>query len=302
MTTFSQAEQSLFAHHGLLPASRIAGTTRYLEVGGGRPILYLHGGGGCAALWAPLVAELGRRIGGRHLLPDRPGFGLTPAVRLRGIDFRGHAVGFVRDFLDTLAIDRVDIVANSMGSLWSLWFARAAPDRVRSLTLLGAPAFVGGGSAPLPMRLLGRPVIGRLLMALEPPSRKQVATLWRRLGHDPVRVDDRVSELMLALEQLPDYARAWRNLLARCLRIGGAAPDVMFPDTELAELRVPISLVWGKHDPFGDLALGERIAQLCHAQLRAVDGGHLPWLDQPGPCAEAALIDEKSPSAQLGAS
>jgi pimeloyl-ACP methyl ester carboxylesterase len=292
MTAFTTAEQLLFERHGLVMQARTVGTTRLLEVGSGRPILYMHGGGGCAALWAPLVAELGRRVAGRHLMPDRPGCGLTPHVPLTGVDFRAHAIAFIRQLLDALELDRVDIVANSMGGLWSLWFALAAPARVRSLTLLGAPAFVGGSGAPLALRLLARPLIGRLMMALEPPSLKQVHVLWRRMGHDPALIDDSLHELFVALERLPSHAPAWRDLLARVIRGGGVAPDVVLSDEELAAVTAPTSIVWGARDPFGDVALGERIARTCNARFRTVASGHLPWLDQAAACAEAVRVDQ----------
>jgi pimeloyl-ACP methyl ester carboxylesterase len=287
---FRAVEQRLLQRHGLqirehtLALSRPAVSARVASAGDGPPTLYVHGGGGFGGLWAPLLGRLGGR---RHLVPDRPGFVLTPWVDLEGESLRAQAVGFLRGVLDGLQVDRADVVANSMGGLWSLWLALDAPERVRSLALLGAPALTGGGSAPLPMRLLGVPGVGRAMMALEPPSARQVRTLWRRMGTDPDRLDPTMLDAMLAAQRVPGYGRAWRGLLHRVCSAGGPRRDCTLTLEELAAVRCPSLVVWGRTDPFGDTAMGERIAASLRAPFVAVDGGHLPWLDGTDACAGA---------------
>lgn len=289
LAAFEAAERSLFDRHGLeartrdLRLARPAMSCRVTEIGRGRPTLFVHGGGGCGALFAPLVASL---PGTRALLLNRPGFGGTELRSLRGLNVRQDVVEFMTSVLDALELERVDIVANSMGGLWSLWLERAAPSRVRSLTLLGAPAFVGGGSAPLPMRLLGLPGIGALMMKLEPPSPKQVETLWGRMGHRASELSPEVHLLTEAMQHLPDYATAWRDLLGNMTSLGGPRPAVTFSNEELAEVSCPLTYVWGTNDPFGDVALGRAAAaQTAHAAFHVAGRGHLPWLDAPEACA-----------------
>ncbi len=86
--------------------------TRVIEVGSGPPVFFVHGGGGMAAAWAPLMAEL---KGFRLLAVDRPGCGLTDGFNYRGSDFRRHAVSFLDGVLDAFHLDSAPIVANSMG-------------------------------------------------------------------------------------------------------------------------------------------------------------------------------------------
>jgi pimeloyl-ACP methyl ester carboxylesterase len=291
IAAFRASEARLLARHGLNGTEQFVALkepalrARLISAGKGPPVLYVIGGGGFGTLWAPLAGALDGR---RHLMPDRPGFVLTPWIDLRGADFRSHAVSFLSSLLDGLGIDSVDIVANSMGALWSLWLALDAPQRVRRLALLGAPAFTCGGSAPLPMRLLGRPQIGRLMMALEPPSPKQVRTLWSRMGVDPGRLDDTVLDAMLAAEKVPTYAPAWRALLGRTLTLSAVRPDCVLPAEALTKIRCPTLIVWGKTDPFGSVAMGEQIANaIAGARLVVANGGHLPWLDDGATCARA---------------
>ncbi len=280
---FRAAERRLFTAHGLdvreqffdLPAPKMR--ARVLLTGDdGPPTLHVHGGGACGALMAPLAAALPGR---RHFLIDRPGFGLSERAPIDD-GLRAHAVSFLTSTMDALELDQVDVVANSMGGLWSLWLALDRPARVRSLALLGAPAMVGGTSAPMPMRLLGKPVIGALMMKLEPPSPQQVRVLWRRMGHDPTSLAPSVLDVMEAVQRVPAYARSWRELLGAALTLGGSAPGVALPDDDLRRLRLPVAYVWGQGDPFGDASLGARVAALTPgARLTVAGQGHLPWLD-----------------------
>lgn len=287
------AEKRMFTSHGLAHREHVlrlrepAMSARVLESGDERapPVLFVHGGGAFGALWAPLAAALPGR---RHVMPDRPGFGLSELVPLDGVDFRKHAVSFLASTMDALGLGTVDVVGNSMGGLWSLWLALDRPERVRSLSLLGAPAMTGGGSAPMPMRLLGKPVIGALMMKLEPPSPKQVRVLWQRMGHDPDALPAVIHDAMLAAERVPTYAPAWRALLGRVLTLRGPAPDVALADAELARLRMPVRYVWGERDTFGDPALAQRVARATNdAPLTVAGRGHLPWLDDAAACAHA---------------
>src|SRR5437868_4913089 len=111
---FVEAERSLFAREGIAPDERYLELNRprlrvrVLELGAGEPVLLVHGGGGSAAQWAPLLA----RIHGRRLLAvDRPGCGLTSGFDNRGVNLRAHAVDFLTGVLDGLGIGAVDIVA-----------------------------------------------------------------------------------------------------------------------------------------------------------------------------------------------
>ncbi len=183
----------------------------------------------------------------------------------------------------------MSIVANSMGALWSLWYAEARPSRITRLAFLGTPALILDTSAPGPMRLLGSPGLNRLRMALEPPSPKQVRRLWRRMGHDPEQVcTPEMVELIVRLEQLPDYSAAWRTLLQNVLRFGRVNSKLRYSAAALGRLPHEVLYIWGQRDPFGSLEAARRAREAtAHANLRTIGIGHLPWLDEPEACATA---------------
>lgn len=258
-------------------------SARYLEAGEGPPVLMVHGGGGLASGWTPLIPHL---PGFRLIIPDRPGCGLTGLVDYRDVVLRDHAVAFLLSVLDHAGVDRCSVVANSMGGLWSLWLARHRPERVERLALLGTPARLLETSAPGGMRLLGVPLLNRLVMALDPPSKKQVFTLWRRMGHDPEAMcPGPMTELMIRAEQLPNFVPGWLSLLQNVLPYARINPDVGFGEEDLVELDQPVLFIWGRSDPFGSLDVARRAQALApNARLEEIGVGHLPWLDDPQTC------------------
>jgi pimeloyl-ACP methyl ester carboxylesterase len=136
------------------------GETQVFELGVGSPLLYVHGGLSGAFEVVPILAALAEAH--RVLAIDRPGHGMADPFDYRGVDLLEHGRTFLRDILDELELPTVDVVANSIGALWSVAFAIEAPTRVSHLVLVGAP--VGLSRRP-PLRLLpiGLPLIGRRL-------------------------------------------------------------------------------------------------------------------------------------------
>lgn len=307
----SEAQAKFLATHGVDPSSRrftasVEGRKgpepvqiHVLEMGSGPPLLLLHGGGGLAAGWASLMAELS---GFRLIAPDRPGGCLSDGFDYRGVDLRAHAVSFVESVFDASGVDRAIVVANSMGARWAIWHALAHPSRVLGIAALGIPAFLLETSAPMPMRLLGRPVLGRWLMKLDRPSPKQAGTLMMRMGHDADIVTPELARLFVALQESPGFSETWRTLLGNCLGLGGARPGMSITAAELEALTVPIVLAIGANDPFGAAEVGERASRLAKDGSFAKLGvGHLPWLDDPRAAAKIVreLAMRVSPASEV---
>ena len=153
------------------------GETQYFELGTGSPLLYVHGGLGGAYEVVPILAALAKNH--RVLAVDRPGHGLADPFDYRGVDLLAHARTFLGDILDALELATVDVVANSMGGLWSVAFAIDAPSRVSRLVLVGAP--VGLRSRPpllmLPIGLPAHRPTARQTHVLERDARREPEVL-----------------------------------------------------------------------------------------------------------------------------
>jgi pimeloyl-ACP methyl ester carboxylesterase len=112
------------------------GTQIYVRVGGAGPaVALLHGYGETGDMWAPLAAELVRD----HfvIVPDLRGLGLSsrPAG---GYDKKTQAED-VAGVLDSLKVDKVDLVTHDIGNMVGYAFAAQHPERVKKFVVIDAP-------------------------------------------------------------------------------------------------------------------------------------------------------------------
>jgi 3-oxoadipate enol-lactonase len=115
-----------------MPTAQINDIEFYYEVHGNGPaVVFAHGAGGNHLSWWQQVPVFARQY--RCLTFDHRGFGQSHDVP----DGPGSRA-FVEDLkhlLDHLHIDRVSLVAQSMGGRTCLGFALAYPDRVQALVM-----------------------------------------------------------------------------------------------------------------------------------------------------------------------
>lgn len=117
---------------------RVHGGLAWREAGTGDVALFLHGLGGSRTAWEPQLAALSAVR--RCVAWDMPGYGDSdPLVPLT---FEALADA-VRDLVDALGADRVDLVGLSLGGMQALHTAIRHPDRVRSLVLADTSAVFG---------------------------------------------------------------------------------------------------------------------------------------------------------------
>ena len=291
---FERARLALFARHGFDGASRWTtgrtGRRTYAVEGGSgeRPTILVHGGLSHAAEWA-LVAG---RLGGRLIIPDRPGCGLSYPIDYRGLDYRQEAADWLAEVVDGIGAREVDIVGNSMGGYFAVAFALAHPHRVRRLVLAGAPAGLDR-DIPLFLRIWGHPILGPVLAALGLTTPRDPEALRRRvfsklLVADARRVPDEVLALTVAAAAMPGAARAAHTMLRAVLTMRGWRPELSIRD-DLARLETPALLVWGDADAFARPESGAEVARrMPNGRLHVIrDAGHLPYLDQPDVVADA---------------
>lgn len=289
---FVAAQRRILDRYGVPATTRfvdvpsIDGRAQLIEAGDGPPLVMVIGGTIPAALWAPLMARLpGYRL---HAV-DLPGFGLTNAVRYQPATYRATAVAFLDEVLDAIDLVQAPFVTNSTGSLWTDWLSIERPERVKLQVQIGCPAHILGTTAPLPMRLMSVPPIGRLLMRLLPPSEAQVERVGRSVGEDLSALPE-IRDALLACERLPAYADSFVGLMHTHMRFGRARREVAMHEPELRQLDHPIAMVWGESDPFGSVAVARRaVSLLPAAELHVVPGGHGAWFRHADVVGELTL-------------
>ena len=209
----------------------------------GEPVVCLHGVPTSSFLWRKLLPELGGH-GLRGVAFDLPGLGL--ADRPERFDYSWTGLGrWSLAALDALELDRVHLVVHDIGGPVGFELAAAAPERVRSLTVLNTLVRVDEFRRPWPMEPFARRGIGELwLRGMTPPAFR---ALMRRTGIlDQAQVTDAELDAHLALLRRGDGGRAFLKIMRSFERTPAKRERY---EAALAG-PYPVQVVWGDQDPF----------------------------------------------------
>jgi 4,5:9,10-diseco-3-hydroxy-5,9,17-trioxoandrosta-1(10),2-diene-4-oate hydrolase len=267
--------------------SRIAETAmmrlHYHEAGPGQedpsglPLVLLHGGGPGASAWSNFGRNLpifAQRY--RALMPDQPGFGRSEAPPVVGNYFTFSARALA-SLLDNLAIDRVNLVGNSLGGGTAVRFALDNPARAAKLVLMGPGGLSLNVFAPDPTE-----GISRLAAFAAPPgpSKEKMAAFLRTLVFDQRLITDELVDERYALASTQEAIAAMAALGMSFYDPATAEDGMLW--REVHRLRNEVLLIWGREDRVNPLD-GALIAlkQIRKAQLHVFGGcGHWAQLEK----------------------
>ena len=287
---YKSTRQQLFDAAGIHPQSKIVATNgaiknvHYLELGAGKPLVMIHGGGSHSSEWINILKPISAHF---HLyVVDRPGCGLTDRINYRGVDFQESAVDFIRSFMDAVGLENAILMGNSMGGYFNICFAMQFPERVEKLLLIGAPAGMNFWIPPI-LRLLGTKGLNRFLInTIGKPSIKNAKNIHRQiLVADIEKLSDDYFRHAYFSQLLPGYKLGFLSLLENVLTLKGWRKELYIGD-QLHRLKVPVRLIWGDQDAFEKPATGfTKASAIRDYKFEVVENaGHCPWLDQPEKC------------------
>ncbi|MCF7803872.1 MAG: alpha/beta hydrolase [Candidatus Marinimicrobia bacterium] len=290
---YRDSEKQLFRHYDLSPVEHTIRLKdpdlrlRALEQGTGPPLILVPGGNGEAVSYVRLMREL---QGWRVITFDRPGGGMSDAVNHLEVDLRQLAVQILGAVFDHFHLENVPVVANSMGGLWTFWFALDRSARINRIVQLGCPALLLGTSAPLFNRLLSVPGLNRMLLPLmQPDGPEEARDGLLRMGSPEAtlrEIPDIMAETVCLEFNSPQYPLAWLSLMRAALRLWGANTKYRLDEKALGRITQPTLFVWGEKDPFGGVETGRQAIEILpDAQIIELDAGHLPFIDAPEFCA-----------------
>jgi pimeloyl-ACP methyl ester carboxylesterase len=245
--------------------------TAVLEAGNGPPVVLLHGQGGWAGMWLPVMAGL---AGAHHVVaPDLPGLGASRAGQ--GPPGAATTLAWLGELIDRTCAGPPVLVGASLGGSIAARFAAGGSDRLAGLVLIGMGGLVGKVRIP-PATMLA------LIRHGVRPSERTAMAMLRQVSVDPERARRRMGErrtpfraYSLELARDPGVRRANRHLLRELgLR--------QIPPEELARIDVPTSLIWGRQDRVMPLATAQEASARYGWPLEVIDdAGHFAAVDQP---------------------
>jgi pimeloyl-ACP methyl ester carboxylesterase len=264
-----------------------------VEAGAGPPVLAIHGLGATKGSFLPTVAALSERC--RVIALDLPGFGDSDKPIGAAYDPRFFARACT-DLLDTLELDHVHLIGNSLGGRVALEVALRQPDRVERLALL-APSLAWRRPRPwAPLVRLTRPELGLVQLA----PRALVDGIVRRIipgandGWAAAGVDEFLRAYLIPSGRAAFYAAARHIYLDE-----PHGPDGFWP--RLTTLKPDALFIWGRKDMLVPIGFRRHVADAlpdaCHLELEC---GHVPQIERATDTHQAiATFFLPGPVAQL---
>ncbi len=256
---------------------------RYVDEGGGSPVVMVHGNPSWSYMYRKLVLALRDRY--RTLAPDHIGMGRSdaPPRSEYPYDLERRVADFTR-FIESLELaEPITLVVHDWGGMIGLAWAVEHPEQVARLVLLNTVAFPlpADKTLPLVLQLARAPYLGELLIR---------GLNAFAVGATLVGVRRRPMSRAARQGYLAPYGSWGRrvaiNQFVQDIPTDPAHPSyaVVFATGERLDrlAAVPTLICWGTKDPVFDLDyLAEWERRLPGAEVHRVDGGHFVLEDAP---------------------
>ncbi|MDO5621358.1 MAG: alpha/beta hydrolase [Paracoccus sp. (in: a-proteobacteria)] len=237
-----------------------------------RPALALHCMMGTASYWGPIAEGLAGRVDLRAF--DFPGHGRSPAPD-PAVDYHTQITR-----LAAAMIDRpVDLIGHSLGATVALRIAVAAPEAIRSLTLI-EPTFFAAAPAP-DGNALAEQMQARLNAGYHEDAARVFMNYWGGLPFDKLPTPMReaaIRQIPLVMETDPAMRLDSCNLLA---------------EGRLEAIDAPVLLITGSDSPAQIHAvvdaLAERLPDVGRASVPGA--GHMVPITHPAEVAGLIAVN-----------
>ncbi len=250
-------------------------STAVLEAGTGSPMILLHGPGEFAAKWMRVIPDLAARH--RVIVPDLPGHGASEVTA--GALTADRVLAWLEALIERTCVSPPALVGHLLGGAIAARFA-VGHTNLSHLVLVNSMGL--GRFRPAPQFALA------LITFLARPTERSSDRLWQRCTVDLDRMREQMGErwdafatYYLDRARTPGTGAVLRTLMGQV-----GVPTI--PASALEQIRVPTTLVWGRHD----VGMRLRIAEDAHARygwpLEVIDdAANDPILEQPEAFVEA---------------
>jgi pimeloyl-ACP methyl ester carboxylesterase len=246
----------------------------YTDEGEGIPVVMIHGFGGSFLNWNKLDERMNKDY--RVIRVDLPGFGLSDLPEPEGAatDHVHQYRDFMTFFIDTMHLDSLYLVGNSMGGMMSWGTAADHPDKVKKLVLISSAGYDLVKISNEVARFMKVPMMEHLFTRGLPMSSALEAANKVYADHSKINPEAVRNNNML-----------WNregNIHAACAIVSCAH----YPDSAMiATVQCPTLIIWGKQD---------KIVPVEHAYRfkRDIKNSELVILDPCGHCAMIEMPDE----------
>lgn len=244
-----------------------SGRISYMEQGTGPVILFVHGVLLNGYLWRHQLADFSDIR--RSIAVDLLAHGDTEIAPDQDVSVTANAK-MLKEFLDALKIDQVDLVGNDSGGGIAQIFAALYPERLRSLTLTDCDTH--DNWPPVAFKpFLAMAAAGGLRGTLEAMlADKSVYRSAQALGpayeHPEHLSDDSIEAYLRPLVRTEQHTRDVQRFLAAFDN-----QHTLAIESKLKTLKVPTLIVWGTDDVYFDVKWSRWLADTVPGTQRRVE-------------------------------
>lgn len=258
-------------------ATTASGAISYLDVGRGRPALFIHGLITNSLVWRHVISAVASEQR-RCIAIDLPGHGHTPpATADTDVSLTGLARRVI-ELCDHLGLDRFDLVANDTGGAVAQIVAAHLSERLSTLTLTNCDT--EGNTPPAAFKPVSIAARLGILAKVGPHVASRRGLMLRGLAVGYAHPGRLPHELVDAYYRpvfgTPERSRAFARLTAAI-----SSADLTAVRPRLAHLKVPTLIVWGTGDRLFPLKWAHRLADLIPGttQIVTIDGARMHFPD-----------------------
>ena len=244
----------------------------------GYPMIFCHNGFGCRLSIPNNFEEVCKRTNKRIIIPDRPGFGSTPYIKDHPKQWNSN----LSEIVDSLGLEKYDIIGSILGSCIALIYAEQADARLRRVRL-ASPVFLNEHKDSKYLLGIFAPSV-RLVRASKRFSR-EIYELWLKSVKMNVSTHYRsmVERSIGSAERELFESEGTVDLLVKTFQEGirnsldGISHEMVFclspRKIDFKKITCPVDLWWGTEDNRINQQGVEKLAkQLSKAKLNIREG------------------------------
>ncbi|MBJ6751668.1 alpha/beta fold hydrolase [Geomonas anaerohicana] len=241
-------------------------------------VILVHGLAARSETWSDLVPLFSAERYTLYLL-DLLGSGASSKPETADYSIRGHSMRLL-DFLNQLELKQVTLVGHSLGGAVVLLTAveamlRNADDLLSAMVIMAGPGYIQ--RLPLMAEIFENRLAAALFVALYAPD------IWIKTGLKMAYYDHNLVDREHIARYAPCYRdkEAKRALVATCRSLVPLDQDQIA--TRYQDLRLPVLLLWGRHDQIVPLSQGNRLQDaIVGSKLEVLEQcGHNPQEEKP---------------------